>query len=81
MHLKALTEECRVVVFTLGRVNGYFKDLTESKQQSQVKREHQIPQSKMSNIIPKQTKGRSHYWQIFQKPLTEELEGGITRLN
>lgn len=43
MHLKALTEECRDLVFTLRRVKGFFKELTVSKQQSQVEREHQIP--------------------------------------
>lgn len=75
---KASVEECRALAFTLGGVNGNFKEPNVSKQQSQMEREHQIPQSKMSNIIPQQTKGSSHYWQIFHKSQTEELEGKAT---
>lgn len=45
MHLKALKEECRALVLSLKRVNWYSKELTVSKQHSQVEREHQIPQS------------------------------------
>lgn len=73
MHLKALTVECGAVFHTLGRVKGHFKELTESKQRSQVERDRQIPQRKMSNIIPQQTKERNHYWQILEKHITDNL--------
>lgn len=69
MCLKAFTEECGGLIFTPGK--GV---VSTSWQQSPVKAQHQIPQSKMSNKIPQKLKGRN--WQMNWR---DKEQGGTKR--